>query len=237
VTAAPLPPLVFPDAMALADAAARTVRDVAARAIAEHGRFRVAFPGGRTPGRLLAALAAPPIAGQVDWPRVEVFLADERALPPGDPERNDRLVLDSLVAPLGDHAPRIHPMAAESADLEAAAARYAALLVEPLDLVVLGMGEDGHVASLFPGSPLLAEHERRVVVVRDSPKPPPCRLTLTPRTLAEARAVLVLVTGRAKHAAAQAALASEGTVTATPARLARHGAWLFDAEAALGETP
>lgn len=225
---------VVADAGALAAAAADVFADRAERAMEDRGEFRVALPGGRSVRGMLERLAAAPHADAIEWSRVIVFFSDERAVPATDPESNHRLVAEALLAPLGARAPRCERMRGEVADLAAEAHDYAALLEEPLDLVVLGLGEDGHVASLFPSSPLLGEMQARVAAVMDSPKPPPQRLTLTPRTLCEARALLVLASGAAKAEAVRAGLDSNGALAVTPARLARdpRAEWLLDAEAA-----
>lgn len=223
---------VLDDAAALALAAADLVVARARDAIGAHGTFRFAVPGGRTPRGLLAALASAPRRDAVDWPRATLLLADERAVPSEDPDRNARLVREVLLAPLGDRAPAFVPMRAELADLEAAARAYEPELATPLDLLVLGVGEDGHVASLFPGSPLLDERERRVAVVSASPKPPARRLTLTPRAIAEARAVLVLASGAGKADAVAAALADGADPRRVPAALVAGATWLVDREAA-----
>jgi 6-phosphogluconolactonase len=122
-------------------------------------------------------------------------------------------------------------MRADADELEAAAREYEAHLAEPLDLLLLGIGEDGHTASLFPGSPLLDERLRRVAVVLAAPKPPPRRLTVTSRTIGEARAVLMLANGDPKAEAVMKALADSGETRDCPARLARAGEWLVDREA------
>lgn len=226
------PPVVIPDETLLADAAARVVRDVAAQAIADRGRFRVALPGGRTPRALLQRLASEPYCSHVEWGRVVVLFTDERAVPPDHSESNYRLVREALLDPLGAEAPLARRMAADSPDLAQAARDYSIELEQPLDLIVLGVGEDGHIASLFPGSPLVLERQARVGTVIDSPKPPFRRLTLLPRALAEARSVLVLATGSAKASAVAAAFADQGEPMSCPARLVRTAAWLLDAAAA-----
>jgi 6-phosphogluconolactonase len=123
-------------------------------------------------------------------------------------------------------------MKGEYPDLTAAAEEYEAHLRAPLDLLLLGIGEDGHVASLFPGAVAVAERERRVLPVLDAPKPPPRRLTLTPRAIAEAREVLVLATGPGKARAVAAALEGATEPEELPARLVRDRVWLLDREAA-----
>jgi 6-phosphogluconolactonase len=225
-------PRVVADAGALALAAADAVVAHATRALAERGAFRFAVPGGRSPRGMLAALAASPRREALDWSRITVLFADERALPPEDPESNFRLVREALLEPLGALAPAVVRMRADAADLDAAAREYEPELAEPLDLAVLGIGEDGHVASLFPGAPLLHERERRVAAVTDSPKPPARRLTLTPRALSEARAVLVLASGAGKAAAVAAALGPDADPQRVPAALVRAGEWIVDRDAA-----
>lgn len=225
------PPQVLASTAEVAEVAARIVCDAAARAIADHDRFRIAFPGGRTPRALLERLTREPYHEAIDWSRVQVLQVDERAVPPDHVDSNYRLLREALLDPLGPDGPLTRRMQAESPDPAQAARDYGEELREPLDLVVLGMGEDGHIASLFPGSPLLVENEARVAVVEDSPKPPARRLTLLPRALREAGAVLVLVTGADKRAAVRAALASQGDPMRAPSRLLPHAIWLLDRDA------
>jgi 6-phosphogluconolactonase len=125
----------------------------------------------------------------------------------------------------------VHRMEGEADDPEEAADRYAAVLPEALDVLVLGVGADGHTASLFPGSPALRERTRRVVPAR-APKPPEGRLTITPPVIAAARRFLVLATGSDKAEAVARALKGGGTPDQTPARLARDGVWFLDRAAA-----
>lgn len=193
------------------------------RAVGERGRFACCVPGGSAAEALLPALVGAP----VDWPRVEVFFADERAVPPDHPDSNyglaRRLWLDRV--PL-DPA-RVHRMRGEDADLEAAADAYACdfgrtLGGRPLDLALLGVGHDGHVGSLFPGHPLLDEPRRTVAALTDSPKPPPRRLTLTLVALAGTALVCVAAFGVEKADAVRAAL--ESTPSRLPVALAARGA-------------
>jgi 6-phosphogluconolactonase len=229
-------PRVFADAAGVADAAARLVVAAAAKCIDERGEFRLVVPGGRSIAGVFDRLAREPERDQVDWRRVTLLFADERAVPPDHPDSNYRLARVALLDPLGDPLPRVRRMRGEAADLEAAAREYHAELAVPADLVVLGLGEDGHIASLFPGSPLLDEHWLRVAVTVDSPKPPPRRITLTPRALLDAReGLLVLATGTAKGAAARAALTEATDFHRLPARLARDAVWLLDAAAVGGK--
>ena len=222
---------IFPDADSLARAAAESVAAAAAEAIRARGWFDLGLSGGRTPERLYRVVADPEFRGRVGWLQVRIWFADERAVPPTHPDSNFRLAMETLVGPAGIPSPNVWRMRAEEPDLEAAAAEYEALLPGPLDLLVLGVGEDGHTASIFPGSPLVAERARRVAAVLDSPKPPSRRLTVTPRVIEEAREVMVLATGEEKAAAVARALMGPADPREHPARLLRDRTWLIDAAA------
>jgi len=199
--------------------------------LAARGRCAIALSGGETPRPVYAALAAPDVTTHVDWNRVDVFFGDERVVPPDDPASNYRMAMDALLSRVPIPKAHIHRMEAEHADLDAAATAYDGQLPAALDMLVLGIGADGHTASLFPGSPALGERHRRVVVV-DSPKPPRRRMTITPPVIAAARHVAVLVTGSEKAAAVARALDDATPASAIPAVLARHGVWFLDRAAA-----
>lgn len=221
---------VGPEVEDAATALAEWVAERAARAGSDG--FVLGLSGGDTPRPLFRLLASPAWRRRVAWSAARLVLADERALPRDDPGRNDRLVRELLVEPLGLDPAQLLPMRAEDPDLEAAARDYEAVLASPCDLLLLGMGADGHTASLFPGSPLVRERERRVAVVTDSPKPPPRRLTVTPRVLAESRSVAVLVTGAGKAAAVRAVLEGDAPPETHPAALVRGADWFLDRGAA-----
>jgi 6-phosphogluconolactonase len=176
----------------VADALAERVR----REFRERGSLDLALPGGSVAGTLVPRLAALGL----DWARVNLYWVDERAVPPGHADSNFRLA-GPLVALLP--ARNVHRMEADLPDLEAAAAAYERIL-PALDLAILGVGSDGHVASLFPGHPLLREERRRVAPVLDSPKPPRRRITLTLPALRGARSLVVAATGAAKAEAVRA---------------------------------
>ncbi len=189
---------VLPDAAAVAEAAAERILSAASQAIAARGRFRIVLAGGSTPRATYRLLRN----ADTDWRLWEVYFGDERCLPPDHPERNSRMAqavwLDHVSVPAG----RIHPIPAEQGP-EAAARAYEALVrsVVPFDLVLLGLGEDGHTASLFPG--LEWSQDAWVVAVHGAPKPPPERVSLGPRALGDSHGVLVLVTGAGKRAAVE----------------------------------
>jgi 6-phosphogluconolactonase len=191
---------VLDDAEAVAEEAAAIIATDARIAVAARGRFAMAVSGGRTPWAMLRALAGM----QVPWDGVHVLQVDERVAPPGDPDRNLTHLQESLLA----HAPlrpeQIHAMPVEAADLETAALAYADTLREVagspavLDLVHLGLGPDGHTASLLPGDPALDVHDRPVTLA--GPYQGRRRMTLTYPVLDHARRVLWVVTGGDKAA-------------------------------------
>jgi 6-phosphogluconolactonase len=223
---------VFDSPDDLAKAAAHAIAERAASVQSRGRDFRLALSGGRTPAGAYSILGRGRTEPAVDWNRVIVLFADERAAPPTEPESNYWEARKLLLEPAGVPPRHVHRMKAENPDLEAAAAEYEPLLAEPLDLLVLGIGEDGHTASLFPGSSLVRERRRRAAAVFDSPKPPPRRLTITPRVIVEARSLLMLASGAGKAAAVARALAPDADPATTPAALARAGVWLIDTAAA-----
>ena len=230
---------IFPDDRALAGALAQTVAALGAEAVAARGRFRLAIPGGSVVALLGRGLAGIP----VDAARWEIFWADERCVPPADPQSNCRLAQTELLSRLNVPASQIHPAAGEL-EPETAAAGYEAVLSAVFgtaapprfDLVLLGLGADGHVASLFPGNPALQETQRWVAPVRNAPKPPPERITLTLPVLNQARHVLVAAAGAGKAEVLGPVLAPERARLELPAQLLapRNGdlRWLLDSAAA-----
>jgi 6-phosphogluconolactonase len=184
------------------------VQRSAAAAIAERGLFSIALPGGSVATGCFPALAVLPI----DWTRTHFWWVDERAVPATDPESNYGLAERLWLIPAGVPESSIHRMPADAVDLVAAADAYGEELsgalgrVPVLDLAILGMGPDGHVASLFPGHRLLDEHERLAAAITDAPKPPPHRLTLTLPVLQRARTVVVAAFGASKAKALGQAL-------------------------------
>lgn len=223
--------LVIADRATLPRRAAEWLTAALADAVQARGRCSLALAGGTTPQPVYAALAAPELADRIEWGKVDVYFGDERAVPPDHPESNYRMAQEALLARVPLPAGQVHRMAGERADLEAAAADYDQLLPAALDVLLLGVGSDGHTASLFPGSTALAERQRRVVVVH-SPTPPALRLTITPPVLAAARLVAVLAAGNEKAWAVSRALAGAAPPSEIPAVLARRGVWFVDTAAA-----
>lgn len=198
---------VFPNLEQLSDAAAKMFTQVACRRAAEGALFCAALSGGSTPRRLYELLAGTPYAGQVPWEDVHLFQVDERCVPPGHPESNYRMIHETLLVRVPLPEGNVHRMGAEQADLEGTARKYAGELAqvlhaEPgeiprLDLVLLGMGADGHTASLFPRSPAL---EEKTLWVQASPieKLGTRRMTLTLPVLNAAAQIVFLVSGAEK---------------------------------------
>lgn len=216
------------DAAELAVLAANAIRSAAAAALSQRGRFRILLAGGRSPMAAYRLLSRE----QLQWAGWEVYFGDERCLPADDPQRNshaaDRVLLGSVPIP----PEQIHPIAAELG-AEVAAESYARVLAPalPLDLVLLGMGEDGHTASLFPGRCL--DDVRLVVPVRDAPKPPSDRVSLSLAALAHCRRMLILVSGREKGQALAAWRGGADLPVARAANMA--GARVLVDAAAVGE--
>jgi len=184
------------DSEAVARRACDLIGEAAEGAIAARGRFSLVLAGGSTPRRAYELLRDT----QQQWQRWSFYFGDERCLPAGDRERNSHMAAQALL----DHLPlapeQVHAIPAELGG-EAAAIAYADTIAPalPFDLVLLGMGEDGHTASIFPGHEI--PEGRSVYAVSDAPKPPPQRVTLAPDTLGRCRLLLYLVTGNSKRAA------------------------------------
>jgi len=192
------------------------------------------------PGGSVAEIFFPVLAlAAIDWTMVEVFWSDERAVRPDDQDSNYRVADELLLRRVAIDRSRIHRMEAEAADLYAAARQYETELGQSLgipprfDVVLLGVGPDGHVCSLFPGHRALEEKARRVVAVTDSPKPPPARLTLTLAALAGAE-IYIAAFGAAKAAVVGEALTKQTSQlpVARAARAGRAAVFLLDAAAA-----
>ena len=199
-----------------AEAVARYAADAMAAAIAaarDEGReLHVALAGGSTPQRAYELLCA----AQGSWAHVHLWLGDERCVPEDHEEANVRMVRESLLAGGRDGEPVLHVVASPQIP-EDAAWLYGRELLEHLpgavfDIVLLGMGPDGHTCSLFPGHPVLRVREAPVAAVRDSPKPPPERVTLTLPVLRGARFTLLLATGESKREALVRALAGDESI-------------------------
>jgi 6-phosphogluconolactonase len=194
----------LPDPDAVARAGAAFVSDRARAAVAASGSFHFAVSGGHTPWAMFAELASQ----TVPWEAVIIYQVDERVAPAGDPDRN----LTHLSKALGSAPAQVRPMPVSEPDLETAAARYAAMLPGYFDLVHLGLGPDGHTASLVPGDPVLSVTDRLVALTQ--PYQDRVRMTLTYPALARARQVLWLITGADKKEPLARLLAGDTTIPA-----------------------
>ncbi|WP_342378775.1 6-phosphogluconolactonase [Myxococcus stipitatus] len=208
----------------LAHQAAEWMAKALQAALATKPRASLALSGGSTPGpayRELSRLTLP-------WEHVDLYFVDERFVPPDHPDSNYHMVEETLVGPLRLSPSQVFRMEGEREDRDAAARDYESRLPSTLDVVLLGMGEDGHTASLFPGHPALEEKGRRVLSLV-GPKPPPWRMTLTMPVLLSASSVLMLVAGGGKRDVAKRALAGD---LALPAARVSNAQWMLDTAAA-----
>ena len=230
-------------AAAMAAAGARIATFVR-EPLTERGCARIALAGGRTPEAVYRLLAEPPYRERVDWARVEVFWGDERCVPPDHTDSNYRMALEALISRVPVPAAHVHRMRGE-VDPTAAAQEYERTLrtvfgetgdgPPRLDLILLGLGSDGHTASLFPGTPVVREAAQWVAAAWVA-KFEVWRLTLTPPSLNAARHVLFLVTGPDKAEAVRAVLEGPLDPDRLPAQIVRPSEgrveWILDREAA-----
>jgi 6-phosphogluconolactonase len=213
---------------------------------AKSRQFRVALSGGSTPSKLYRLLAGTDCANRVKWPHVQFYFGDERCVPPSHAESNFKLANDALFQPLGIDAAQIFRIEGEAGQPDLAARRYEETIRQQFgtsspawpqfDVIFLGLGDDGHTASLFPGSPALDE-KIRAVVVSESPRGVTHRITFTAPLINHASSIVFMVTGLQKAPAVRAVL-EDDTVKAThfPAKLIQpiegHLIWYLDRAAA-----
>jgi len=216
------------DSNQLAQRAAEHLAEALKKAISADSAASLGLAGGTTPRAAYEALAKIP---GIDWSKVSVYFGDERAVPPTHPDSNFAMAKAALFDRVPLPATNIHRMVAELADQDAAARAYEALLPARISVLVLGIGEDGHTASLFPGSPALHERVRRVLPVI-GPKPPPQRLSITPKVIEAAGLCIVIANGAGKAEPVRRALQDAVDIETTPSSLARDGLWLLDHAAA-----
>ena len=235
---------IYDDLEALSRAAAALFADQAQKAVADHGRFAAALAGGHTPLRTYQLLAQPSLCQAVPWTKTHIFWGDERCVPSDDPGSNERMVRQALLDRVPMPAAQVHPIHCQG-DARQAALDYQRILEQffgsgppRFDLILLGLGADGHTASLFPGSPVLHEQQRWVAEVF-LPQHDLSRVTLTPPLINQAALVVFLVAGVSKAAVLQQLFAAAGDPAAPisfPAQLIRPARgelrWLVDKAAA-----
>lgn len=228
---------VFPDAQALSAAAAAWVADELRDSAAARSRASLVLSGGSTP-RTLYGLLATQFRDRIPWPDVHAFWSDERYVPHGDPLSNYRMAKHALLDHVALPVEQVHPMSTDFADPHAAARDYERTVtgffsgVPPIfDVALLGIGADGHTASVFPGSPALTSPRIALAVI--APAEPPSRLTLTLPIIAKARRIGVLVAGAGKTAALAEALSGRNSAlpAAALARTAASLVWWVDRDA------
>jgi 6-phosphogluconolactonase len=240
--------VVHRDATVLAQAVAARVITGIVDAQAARREASIVLTGGGIGGATLRELADSPARYAIDWPRLSIWWGDERFLPRGHPDRNETQARAALLDQVDVDPSRVHPMPASDGplgdDLDAAAEHYAGELAAAahpedhspspsFDVLLLGLGPDGHVASLFPESPALYD-ERSVIGVRGAPKPPPTRLSMSLGTINSAREAWIIAAGEEKATAARLALSGAGP-TAVPAAGVKGRVstrWLLDRAAA-----
>ncbi len=239
---------VFADADRLAHAAAEILLEIGRQSIVERGRFTIALSGGSTPERLYRLLAAAPYDDQIDWSRVQLFMGDERCVPADDGRSNFHMVSHSLLAGDKPKAAAMHPVRTELGTPQQCAAAYGAELAKlfgvtppgawpQFDLILLGLGDDGHTASLFPHAAALKVNDAIVTASPPGVLPPPVdRVTLTFPVLNAARNAMFLVAGANKGAALKDIYQGRATIEERPASGVRPSAgkliWLLDQAAA-----
>jgi len=192
---------LYPDAAALREKAVAVICRAAEEALARSGVFHLVLAGGTTPQKVYEALRGMP----AQWDKWHVWFGDERCLPVDHPERNSRMAREAWLDHVAIHAGQVHAISAELG-AETGAAAYAEALreVREFDLVLLGLGEDGHTASLFPGQQWgSASDAPAALAVHQAPKPPADRISLSAHRLSQARQVLFLVNGKSKSAAVE----------------------------------
>lgn len=234
---------LYPDSDTLSRDAAQYIVRLATESIVSHGRFTIALSGGTTPRKLYGMLGDEPYRSQIDWALVDIFWSDERCVPPDSEDSNYLLAQQVLLNKIPIPAAQIHRMPADEPDRDAASQAYTDEMrrvfatngIPSFDLIQLGMGPEGHTASLFPHQASLHEQQRLVMPV-SVPKPPPPRLTFTPPILNAAHNVLFLVTGADKADAVQAVLEGTHNPDEYPAQIVRptngEVVWMLDTKAA-----
>jgi 6-phosphogluconolactonase len=223
--------------------AAQYIVRLANESIVTRGCFSIALSGGSTPKTLYGLLATEPYRSQLDWSSIEIFWSDERCVPPDNADSNYAMANEALLSKIPIPPNHIHRMPADKADRDAASQEYTLEMqrafgtngIPSFDLLQLGMGPDGHTASLFPHQPSLREQQRLIMPVI-VPKPPPPRLTFTPPLLNAARNILFLVTGSDKAEAVHAVLEGDYQPEEYPTQIVRppNGeiTWMLDTNAA-----
>jgi 6-phosphogluconolactonase len=211
--------------------AAETIYTTGKKAIQQQDTFHFVLSGGNTPQGVYEKLASESRTDREFWSKTHVYWGDERCVPPDDPQSNYRMANRALLFQVPIPFANIHRIEAEHSDTQKMIEEYESLFPKSPDLVLLGMGADGHTASLFPGSPAL-ERTGQSFIKTEAAVEPKYRITMTPEAIRNAKEVIVLVSCKDKSETLVRVFQKEGSVSKTPARLARDRTWLVDIKAA-----
>jgi 6-phosphogluconolactonase len=234
---------VVPDAKAVAAEAAERVTTAAEHAVAERGRFSIALSGGSTPKALYALLAAEPYRSRIDWQKVHILFGDERAVPPDHKDSNFKMADEALLSKVSIPKAQVYRMKGELGDKADQAAREYGLMLKAefpdgLDVVLLGMGGDGHTASIFPGTVAVKEKEHRVIgyFAENSSTGKSWRITMTAPFINQSREIFVLLAGADKAARLKEVLEGPEDPNRLPIQLIKPTqgkiVWIMDVAAA-----
>lgn len=225
------PRIIVASAEIFAQSAARVISETVRGLILTQRRVSVALAGGSTPREVYTTIGKSDCCSTLPWRSIDFYFGDERCVPIHDPSSNYKMVCETLFAGANMSFLSVYRMEGEIPDYDQAAKNYEGRLPCEVDLILLGIGEDAHVASLFPLSPAVREIKRRVVSVI-GPAPPHRRITMTPLALRLAKHLIVMAIGSRKAWAVQQALEGEDDPNRVPAQLARAGTWILDPGAA-----
>ncbi|MBD3315398.1 MAG: 6-phosphogluconolactonase [Chitinivibrionales bacterium] len=224
--------LIAGSAGAHARVAAIRIVDEIKDALSEKGYCTLFLSGGATPRPVYKEMARPQTSKTVDWTKVQFYFVDERCVPPDHPESNYRMAAEEFLSPIHAAAEQIHRIRGESSDPESEATRYAGELpTGDIDIMILGIGAEGHTASLFPDSKALNEVQRPAAAVI-VPASPSRRITITPPVIKRARQRIVLASGVSKAGIIARAIRGRYMPNVLPVQFALPGLWILDADAA-----
>ncbi|MBN2341851.1 MAG: 6-phosphogluconolactonase [Deltaproteobacteria bacterium] len=221
--------LIYKEKPALVQAAAQLIAGAIRNTLQHQSTCKFALAGGSTPGPAYAALADAAVVGDLPFEKIEIVFGDERCVAADHPDSNYAMARQAFGEKF-DQFMTVHRVAGELDRIQAAA-EYESALATPIDVLLLGMGPDCHVASLFPGSVAFAHHHAKAMAVQ-CPKPPPWRITITPEVIKQSKHVFILATGAEKAPALLEVFTKPVDPTQRPAQLVLDGTWLVDAAAA-----
>jgi 6-phosphogluconolactonase len=226
--------IVTEDLAQFIDIAAKYISSQLEDIAGSKGHVDIALSGGSTPIPVYEKLTLHTYAFHIPWEAIDFYFGDERCVPPDDPDSNFFAAEDSILKYESIKSSQIHRIPADEENLEKVAMEYAAILPDHLDILLLGMGDDGHIASIFPGSILVDEKNAKMAVVKETPRDPKCRITITPIVIENAGKIVVMVSGANKAQMVARAIEGPYNPHEIPAQLALEGTWILDKAAASG---